>query len=953
MNELKRFVFSGLTLFFICIFFLTPSAWAQTDGKWSGNTSEGGIVRFTVSGNNVQDFSIEICVSGGSGGFGCFEEVLLFSIPISGSNFSYSNFQFELTGTFTSSNTCTGTWAFHDGILGYGSGTWSASFPASPFIGLYPDQFFGDQDINTTSSAVVTLKNTGGGSATGSVSLTGTNADQFEITSGGGSFSLSPDQSKDIYVQFTPTSTGWKTATLMADGDSPSNDASAHLQGVGKDPMSLSVTPNYHIVSSGAGSATFTVTNEGDYTMSWTAARDPASTWITITSGSSGTNSGTITFSYEANDGDARIGSITVTADGAANSPQTVELRQAEGTPDIILSPSSYDFGDQMAGIATGTVTFTLTNTEGGTATGSVSLAGTDADQFEITGGGGSFSLSYDQSKDISVRFVPTSAGLKTATLMADGDSPSNDTGASLEGTGTRLKLKITASDGASSDYFGTAVSISGDYAIVGADGDDDNGDNSGSAYIFGRTESGWIQLAKLTASDGASSDYFGKAVGISGDYAIVGAYWDDDKGDYSGSAYIFEKPVGGWVDMTETKKLPAIDGAASDYFGTAVSISGDYAIVGADGDDDGGSSSGSAYILERAEHGWVVRTKLRARDGASNDHFGAAVSISGDYAIVGAYMDGNYSGSAYIFERTESGWIQLAKLTATSGATFDFFGEAVGICISGDYAIVGASGTWSGSAYIFEKPVGGWVDMTQTVLLSASDRNENAQFGEAVGISGNYAIVGAYEPGAGGYSGAYIFRRPVDGWINMTETRRFSASSDNFGTEVSISGDYAIVGADGDDDNGDNSGSAYVYFIGNYLPTISHINDQIIIENTSNNVINFFISDSETFPEDLILTGESSNTTLVPNENIVFGGTGVNRTIIITPAPNGTGTTTITVTLNDGIDTVSDSFLLTVIVAPDTDDDGLPDSLENIHCTDFNDADTDDDGIAQRCRYR
>ena len=149
------------------------------------------------------------------------------------------------------------------------------------------------------------------------------------------------------------------------------------------------------------------------------------------------------------------------------------------------------------------------------------------------------------------------------------------------------------------------------------------------------------------------------------------------------------------------------------------------------------------------------------------------------------------------------------------------------------------------------------------------------------------------------------------------------------------------------DDDNGPSSGSAYVYFLGNLPPIISDINAQTINENTSTGAINFTILDSETLPEDLILTGISSNSMLVPNENIVFGGIGVNRTITITPAPNETGTTTITVTLSDGIDTVNDSFLLTVIVAPDTDGDGLLDSLEDGHCTDSNDADTDDDGIS------
>jgi len=100
---------------------------------------------------------------------------------------------------------------------------------------------------------------------------------------------------------------------------------------------------------------------------------------------------------------------------------------------------------------------------------------------------------------------------------------------------------KITASDGADGDIFGRSVSISGDYAIVGAFWDDDNGIDSGSAYIFKRSGTSWAEEAKLTASDGAAIDQFGWSVSISGEYAIVGAHLDDDNGADSGSAYIFE----------------------------------------------------------------------------------------------------------------------------------------------------------------------------------------------------------------------------------------------------------------------------------------------------------------------------------------------------------------------------------------------------------------------------
>ncbi len=126
-------------------------------------------------------------------------------------------------------------------------------------------------------------------------------------------------------------------------------------------------------------------------------------------------------------------------------------------------------------------------------------------------------------------------------------------------------EFKVLAADGDSSDYFGWSVSISGETAIVGAYQDDDHGSDSGSAYIFVRNGEQWVEQAKLTAADGASDDYFGYTVSISGDTAIVGAYDDDDHGSDSGSAYIFVRNGEQWVEQA---KLTAADGASYDYFG-------------------------------------------------------------------------------------------------------------------------------------------------------------------------------------------------------------------------------------------------------------------------------------------------------------------------------------------------------------------------------------------------
>ena len=163
-----------------------------------------------------------------------------------------------------------------------------------------------------------------------------------------------------------------------------------------------------------------------------------------------------------------------------------------------------------------------------------------------------------------------------------------------IGGTWTQT-AKLTASDGAGSDYFGYSVSIDGNTIVIGAYRDDDNGSFSGSAYVFSNDSGTWTQTAKLTASDGASFDYFGGSVSIDGNTMVIGAYRDDDNGSSSGSAYVFSNDSGTW---TQTAKLTASDGASFDYFGYSVSIDGNTMVIGAYRDDDNGSSSGSAYVF-------------------------------------------------------------------------------------------------------------------------------------------------------------------------------------------------------------------------------------------------------------------------------------------------------------------------------------------------------------------
>jgi len=374
---------------------------------------------------------------------------------------------------------------------------------------------------------------------------------------------------------------------------------------------------------------------------------------------------------------------------------------------------------------------------------------------------------------------------------------------------------KLLASDGAAEDRFGISVSIDSDYAVVGAHYDDDNGDKSGSAYIFKRDGSTWTEKAKLTASDGADGDHFSRSVSISGEYAIVGAPENHDilYGSNTGSAYIFKRNEAD-PNWTQQAKLMASDCAARDHFGCSVSISGDYVIVGAAGDDD---NTGSAYIFVKPSIEWVdanETAKLLASDGAVGDCFGASVSLSGDYAIVGAYFDddnGVQSGSAYIFKN----WTQQAKLTASDGAKIDQFGFSVSI--SGDYAVVGAfsndaKGTNSGAAYIFAPNEVDSNNWDQQAKLTASDGAAGDYFGWSVSINGGYAIVGAHGDDVRTGS-AYMFETDGTDWSQKAKLTASDGAAENlFGDSVSITSNVAIVGATWDDDNGSKSGSAYVF---------------------------------------------------------------------------------------------------------------------------------------------
>lgn len=308
------------------------------------------------------------------------------------------------------------------------------------------------------------------------------------------------------------------------------------------------------------------------------------------------------------------------------------------------------------------------------------------------------------------------------------------------------LIQKLIPPGGHDNEYFGHAVSISSDAVLVGAFRDDVNGFGSGSAYLFS-TDGAFNR--RIIPSDGAVLDFFGDAVAILGDTIVIGAYEDDDKGDGSGSAYIFSLS-----DATFSQKITAPDGQAFDYFGESVAISDDKIVVGAYGTDENGSESGSAYIFNI--DGTFVQ-KLVPFDGVAGERFGYSLAISESTIVIGAYRDndnGTHSGAAYIY--TTSG-VLVKKILAPDGAANQRFG--ISVSISTTKVIIGAdrdseNGSTSGAAYIFDTNG----DYMQKLLAPDGESGDN--FGVSVGAHTKKLVVGSHsdDDNGNGSGSMYIF---------------------------------------------------------------------------------------------------------------------------------------------------------------------------------------------------
>jgi len=373
--------------------------------------------------------------------------------------------------------------------------------------------------------------------------------------------------------------------------------------------------------------------------------------------------------------------------------------------------------------------------------------------------------------------------------------------------------VQITAADAAPGDHYGQSVSVSLSTVLVGAEWDGDGGFRAGSAYVLERTPAGLVAAGKWIASDAAALDLFGAAIAIDGDMALVGAPGEDTQATNGGAVYVFERSMSGW---SEVQKLLVFDPADENAFGGSISMSGGWAVIGAELGEGVALDCGAAYVFEATPTGWVQDQRLIAPNGAQGDGFGAAVDIDGGDVLVGAPgfdLPVDNAGRVYAFERAGGTWSVIDQLEAPLPLADDAFGS--GLAQGAGRSVIGAPGhdgleVDSGGCFAFVRAAQGWSFDVELVpaTVSTGDR-----LGAAVALEGVDVILGA--PGAGGAAAgpgeARHFQFDGVTWVAGTVFSAASAQAgDEFAHALALSNDGLLIAAPLDDGAAGNAGAVY-----------------------------------------------------------------------------------------------------------------------------------------------
>ena len=345
---------------------------------------------------------------------------------------------------------------------------------------------------------------------------------------------------------------------------------------------------------------------------------------------------------------------------------------------------------------------------------------------------------------------------------------------------------------GSSNENFGSSVALEGNTAIIGSSLDNTAaGYQSGSAFVFTRVDGTWQLLTRLVPTGLAAGDYLGSCVALAGNYAIIGAPFDDiDNAPDAGSYCVFHHSQGAWkYDRRITRQLQ--DGAGA-RFGWFADLSGETLAIGAPV-----AGGGGVVCVYRLSDGvWLLQQRIQAPAGALGF---CRVALDEDNLVIGAPESEDLRGRAYYYKRSGTSW--TGSLITRPFVTADAaFGDAV--AVSGNTVMVSASGAldYRGTTcvYVFPIPEGTtWVASSQL----QADLPRISHFGRVLAMDGDRAVIGApYETVADNdEAGRVFFAEPnAEGVWELLHAATDSqvVRQARFGSALAIDGDTALIGA-------------------------------------------------------------------------------------------------------------------------------------------------------------
>ncbi|MEM6336715.1 MAG: FG-GAP-like repeat-containing protein, partial [Bacteroidota bacterium] len=355
-------------------------------------------------------------------------------------------------------------------------------------------------------------------------------------------------------------------------------------------------------------------------------------------------------------------------------------------------------------------------------------------------------------------------------------------------------------------DAFGGAVAVSHPYLAIGAQFDDAGEHDAGAVYVYRRSSAGWSLDAKLFLPNALYEDYLGYSVAIDDEVVVTGA---PNRATNAGTAFVFERNEDGWALAQE---LRPDDSDPYMSFGFTVAVSGDVIAVGAYSEDSVDKRAGAVYMYQKSGGRWVQEARLTASNGTDWDYFGSALALEGTTLLVAAEGKSRRAGMVYPFRYRSGAWRQDAPIRASDVRTGDEFGE--GLALRGNTALIGAphhdsAGQNAGAVFVYTHDGNG--NWTQSAKLEP-ESTVLARYGDSIAFDGIRAVVGA--PGHSQRTGkTYVYVREGLGWQPDASVDALGPDEgESHGESVAIGPGYLVSSADGDGARGVRAGAVYIY---------------------------------------------------------------------------------------------------------------------------------------------